>query len=154
MSSSTVYRYFSGKAELMRHLAVELSRSDIAVAQSLSGSLDAYAAGSDHERVCELLGTPRSGRERAKAGAEARLRTELWAEASRDPALAEPLREGAETIRQTLASLPDPVGAAHQHALLLTAAYYGSHLLRSLCDEPTAGRKRQAAADQAHILES
>lgn len=154
MSSSTVYRYFSGKSELMRHLALELARSDIAVAQSLSGSLDAYAAGPDHERVRELLGTPRSGRERAKAGAEARLRTELWAEASRDPALAEPLREGAETIRRTLASLPEAAGAAPQHALLLTAAYYGSHLLRSLCDESTDGYKCESAANQAQRQES
>lgn len=145
MSASTMYRYFGGKAEVLRYLAEGLARSEAAAARGLASRLqrasprvrEPGAVGPEPciEHLWTLVQPPGGGAARA----EDRLRTELWAEASRDPRVAAALHGGVEMVRQALQDAPDEATRRHrdadrQHALLLTAAFYGAHMLRSLED--------------------
>lgn len=137
-SASTVYRYFESKAEVLRYLADGIARSDAAAARRISGVLEGegrataetLSSTADPERLWKLVRPPGGGRARD----EDRLRTELWAEASRAPGVAEALRSGVRMVREALGDPGDASKAAPDlnHARLLAAAFYGAHMMHFL----------------------
>lgn len=136
-SASTVYRYFEGKADVLRYLAEGLARSDAAVAARISAMLapdgsDVTGGDTDLspglEELWRLVQPPGGGRSRA----EDRLRAELWSEAARDPRVAEALRGGVELVRETLGGSVEDDASSASGARLLAAAFYGARMLRYL----------------------
>lgn len=133
-SASTVYRYFEGKSDLLRYLAEGVARSDVAAARRISGMLEhggPLVSGRDAdpnvllEEVWRLVQPPGGKRSRD----EDRLRAELWSEAARNSHVAEALRGGVELVQETLGGSVEP---GFPEPRLLTAAFYGAHMLRCL----------------------
>lgn len=137
-SASTVYRYFEGKADVLRYLAEGVARSDAAAARRIPGMLeldDSLAIGqrtdlkAGLEEFWRLVQPPGGKRSRD----EDKLRAELWSEAARDPHVAKALRGGVELVPEAVGgSVEGGATSTSSSARLLAAAFYGAHMLRYL----------------------
>jgi AcrR family transcriptional regulator len=148
ISPGALYRYFGSKADIVAAIAVDARADAEAALERLANA---------EQLIDGLAEVARAFLEAFDSDADAALLPDIWAEAARDPVLANALRERARVARGRIAAAIDraradgaihPALASESAADMLMAALEGFALRRALWHAGAIG----AAVTQYRIL--